>query len=51
MRIRLGVGPGDRNLADVGIEPERVPDGLGRADHVVLAATVGVALVPDLACS
>jgi len=47
MRIRLGVGPGDGNLADVGVEPERVPDGLGRVDDVVLAAVVGVALVHD----
>ena len=36
--IRFGVGQGDRNHADVGVEPERVPDGLGRANDVVLAS-------------
>jgi hypothetical protein len=47
-RIRLlGVGPGDGDLADVGVEAERVPDGLGRVDDVVLAAVAGVALVDD----
>jgi hypothetical protein len=41
MRIRLGVGPGDGNHADVGVEPERVPDGLGRVDDVVLCSRGG----------
>jgi hypothetical protein len=43
-----GVGPGDGDLADVGVEPERRPDGRGRVDDVVPAAAAGVALVHDL---
>jgi hypothetical protein len=44
---RSGVGPGDGDDADVGVEPERVPDGLGRVDDVGPAPVPGVALVHD----
>ncbi|XBJ24216.1 hypothetical protein VPH35_002151 [Triticum aestivum] len=43
-----GVGPCHRHLADVAVEPERLPHGLGGVHDVGLAAVVGVALVHHL---
>src|SRR6266536_2515120 len=41
--VNSGVGPCDGHLADVGVEPERLPHGFGGVDDVILAAAPGVA--------
>ncbi|XBJ09293.1 hypothetical protein VPH35_014389 [Triticum aestivum] len=43
-----GVGPCDGHLADVAVEPERLPHGFGGVHDIGLAAVVGVALVHHL---
>jgi hypothetical protein len=43
----LGVGPRDVDLANIRIEPERLPNGSGGIHDVVAASPMGVALVHD----